>query len=47
MTNEKSSRGAVGGQREILAAYKPSDGRKTSSNVGEYQTPSDSKSENC
>jgi hypothetical protein len=47
MSNEKSSRDAIGGQKEVLAAYKPSDGRKMSSNVGEYQTPSDSKSKNC
>jgi hypothetical protein len=48
MKKEKSSRDAIGGQREILAAYKPSEGReKMASNVGEYQRPDDKDSTNC
>jgi hypothetical protein len=46
MAQEKSSKDAVGGQKEVLAAYKPTHGRTYESNVGEYQRCDDPKSIN-
>lgn len=45
MAKSNESSGASG-QKETLAGYRPSDGRKMESNVGEYQTPCDPKSTN-